>query len=134
MQLETDLVSIDNVTADQLRAELARLDRDSNTRAILSSDERTYIQTAVFGNGYVIEKRCGGGDETHFHAVPRHAELPPLEPKPELSWWQRLLWQSTFPTSECAFTLDQLQQVFRAYLEGRESDVPKQWDQGFCDR
>lgn len=134
MHLETDLASIDDVDAEQLKAELDRLDGDKNTRAILSIDDHTYIQTAAFDNGYVIERRNGGGEETHFHAVPRHSELPSLRPKPERSWWQRLLTTSNYLTSECAFTLDQVQQVFQAYLNGEECDIPKQWDQGFCDR
>jgi len=123
---------IDDVTAEQLRTHLALLGAD-NTRAILSSDANTYIQTAAFDNGFVIERRNGGGEETHFHAVPHHAELPPLRPKPEQKWWQRLLAPAKFLTSECAFTLEDVQQVFLAYLEGRESDIPKQWDAGFCD-
>ncbi len=133
MHLETDLVRIDDVTPEQLQEELGRLGKD-NHRAILSSDGSTYIQTAVFDNGFVIERRDGGGEETHFHAVPRHAELPTARPKPRRRWWEKLLSSGDFLTSECAFTLDEVQQIFADYLAGRQSDVPKQWDQGFCDR
>ncbi len=133
MHLETDLANIDDVTHDQLRAELSRLG-DGSDRAILSIDGSTYIQTAVFGNGLVVEKREGGGEETHFHAVPRHPELPPAKPKPKRLWWQKLFAHDPDLTSECAFTLAEVQQIFADYLAGRTSDLPKQWDQGYCDR
>ena len=133
MRLETDLAEIDDVTPWQLRAELARLG-DGNGRAILSRGELTYIQTAAFGNGFVIERRDGGGEETHYHAVPRHSELPPLKPKAKRSWLAKLFFTDPDLTSECAFTLDQVQAIFADYLAGRTSDIPKQWDQGFCDK
>lgn len=133
MRLETDLAEIDDVTPEQLSKELALLG-DDNTRAILSRNEATYIQTAVFANGFVIERRDGGGEETHCHAVPRHAELPPLKPKAKRGWLAKLFFADQELTSECAFTLDQVQTIFADYLAGRESDLPKQWDQGFCDK
>ncbi|APE27962.1 hypothetical protein [Aurantiacibacter gangjinensis] len=133
MRLETDRITIADVSPEQLHAELARLGED-NGRAILSADDTTYIQTAVFDNGFVIERRDGGGEDTHFHAVPRHAELPPPAPRPERRWWEKLLLSDNILTSECAFTLEQVQRIFADYLAGRQSDIPRQWDQGFCDR
>ena len=132
MRLETDLTEIADVTAEELHRELARLGSEDNARAILSRHAHTYLQTAIFDNGFVVERRDGGGEETHFHAVPRHAKLPAVKPKP--AWWKRVWFSGLYTTSECAFTLDEVQTIFGDYLAGRESDIPRKWDQGFCDR
>ena len=132
MRLETDLVEIEDVDAERLRIELSRLGKN-NCRAILSSDDRAYIQTGVYDHGFVVEKREGGGDDTHFHAVPRHPELPLPGPPPKRSWWERFVYpQIGAPrVSAHAFTLDEVQQIFASYLAGHTSDIPDRWEQGF---
>ena len=133
MKLETDLETIDHVDAVALRRALATLDGKDSTRAILSSADEIYLQTAFFDNGYVIEKRVGN-EERHFHAVPVHPPLPPLREKPRRSWLQRLFAAPDFLTSECAFTKDRMIEIFVAYLEGRLDRMNIEWSQGYCDR
>jgi hypothetical protein len=82
MKLETDRVTIADVTADQLRKELDLLDGVDNTRAILSQSDEVYLQAAWFDNGFVVEKR-EGSEAAHFHAVPLHASLPVIRTAPK---------------------------------------------------
>ncbi|MBA4771517.1 MAG: hypothetical protein H2054_00240 [Sphingomonas sp.] len=133
MRLETDRVTIDSVTADQLRRELALLNPVDNARAVLSRSEEVYLQTAVFDNGFVIEKR-EGSEAAHFHAVPSHSPLPPTRAEPKRSWFARIFWPSNFLVSACAFPQETMFRAFEAYLAGRETDTPLVWRAGFCDR
>ena len=133
MRLETDRVTIDDVTIEELREELGLLDGADNTRAILSRGEEFYLQTAWFDNGFVIEKREGSEAE-HFHAVPRHAPLPATRIPPKRSWLQRLFGSSDFLTSECAFSKADMIGAFEAYHQGTEAQLPLEWGAGYCDR
>lgn len=129
MHLETDLASIEDVTPQQLREELALLNSDTSTRAILSIDGEHYLQTAAYDNGFVIEKREGSEDK-HFHAVPDH--LPLAAPAaPRKGWIERLFGLGKPNNSTYAFTLTQIEDVFLAYLEGREPDPPLKWAPGY---
>ncbi|WP_067734302.1 hypothetical protein [Novosphingobium naphthalenivorans] len=133
MKLETDRVTIDEVTIAQLREELGSLDGVDNTRAILSRGDEFYLQTACFDNGFVIEKR-EGSEADHFHAVPRHAPLPATRTPPKRGWLRRLFASSDFLTSECAFSKADMIRAFAAYYEGTEAQLPLEWKEGYCDR
>lgn len=133
MRLETDRITIEDVSAAQLRSELALLDMKTNMRAILSSDEEVYLQTAAFDNGFVVERR-DGSEETHSHAVPPHGPLPALRPEPKRSWWERLLMSPDFLISECAFSQADMTRIFLAYHAGKEAEPPVTWEPGYCDR
>ena len=132
MKLETDRIVLEDVSAEQLRAELALLDPEGNNRAILSISDEVYIQTAAVINGFLIEKRDGPGEQSHFHAVPDHEPLPPLKPQPPRGWLARLLGMPHHKASNHAFSLDQLHAVFAAYLAGTESAQPVRWEPGYC--
>ena len=133
MRLETDNHLVENVPAGELRAILARLSAEGDNRAILSVADEIYLQTAVFDNGFVVEKREGSEDR-HFHAVPEHPPLPASRPKPKRSWWDRIFKVSDFLTSECAFSKADMIEIFEAYLQGREPTVRLTWDSGYCDK
>ena len=133
MKLETDRVTIEDVTAEQLRAAIDLLDGVDNSRAILSRSDDVYLQTAWFNNGFVVEKR-EGSEAAHFYAVPPYGPLAPVQAPPKRNWFQRLFASPDFLTSECAFRKADMIGIFTAYHDGKDASLALDWREGFCDR
>lgn len=132
MRLETDLGTWDNVSPNELVRHLNDLNLDNNTRAILSRANEVYMQTAVFENGYVLEKR-DGSKATHQHAI-HLLRTSPLEGPPERqpSWWQKLLGLPPMRlTHQHAFTQDEMRTVFMSYLTGEDQPQFLRWERGY---
>lgn len=133
MDIETDEGTFRVAEPSELKAHLARLNRENN-RGILSTGDERYIQTAVYDNGFVIEKR-EGSEARHYHARYRGGRdrLPSLLPRPEKpSWWMRLLgFSHTSGLAEHAFSYHEMEQVFVAYFNGAPMPAFVEWVEGY---
>ena len=134
MQLETDEGIFNIMTVAELRDQLTRLDK-GNSRAILSTGDQQYIQTGVYDNGFVIEKR-EGNEESHFHARYRGGRemlSPSSAPAEKPRWWERLLGLSRQPlVAHHAFTRAEMTDVLEAYLVGASDPEFLEWSTGYA--
>ena len=98
---------------------LEQVDGNYNSFAILEADNGHFMQTANYGDGYVIEKQLGSLDE-HYEAVPQGADQGP---KLKQFFWNRLF----KPKPPSFFTLDDAVACFTAFM-GEGSDPQNiQW-------
>jgi hypothetical protein len=100
-----------------VRTALQTLNSNDNTFAILSSDDETYIQTGAQEDGFIIERRDGSYN-SHFYAA-----RPGLhQPLKDRSW---LL--AAADVGQDRFTLDEVIDIFSAYLSGVAPHTSVQW-------
>ena len=118
MKLHTEVGFERDVADDaELRAALTKLDSDGNNFAILSTADETYIQTALYDDGFEIEKR-EGSQEAHFTAT-----RPGLLPAPPR---KKSRWNIPVPVYN-RYSLDETVRIFCAYLAGAPEPFPIAW-------
>ena len=98
---------------------LAQVDGAKNSFAILNAENGHFMQTANYGDGYVIEKQLGSLDN-HFEAVPIGASTGP---RLKQSFWNRLF--DRRPPSY--FSLDDVVACFASFLDGHDAPAHIQW-------
>ena len=134
MQVETDEGSVLIKTPAELRDELRRLNTRNN-RAILSTGDARYMQTAAYGNGFVIEKREGSEDH-HFHATYRGGRemlAPSSSSTTKPKWWLKLFGLNQRPlVATHAFTQAEMIHIFEAYFTGARDPDFVEWVSGYA--
>ena len=128
MELETDLGTYHIKSEYELRKHLTALDLQTNTRAILSTGEQSYMQCAVVANGYIIERRDGSA-ATHERATYAEDRKPlPMPDGAKQSWWQKLLGLNLAPAEhDDTFTQEEMIATFESHLGGKPNPSYIRW-------
>ena len=133
MQLETDEGTVLIKTPAELRDELRRLNTRNN-RAILSTGDARYRQTAAYDDSFVIEKRDGSEDH-HFHATYRGGRemlAPSSSATAKPRWWWKLFGLDQRPlVATHAFTQAEMIHVFETYFIGAPDPDFMEWVSGY---
>jgi hypothetical protein len=118
MELETEADGrMQITTVEELRRRLSALDTETNTFAILSKDQQTYVQAAAAEDGFIVEKR--DGDSTrHFYAA-RPGLHQRLRPEPWLI--------PKGDRGQDRFTRDEMTAVLSSYFSGDPMPVGATW-------
>lgn len=98
------------------------VDGKASTFAILEADNGHFMQTAIQGDGFVLEKQLGGLNQ-HFEAVPAAAVESSPDTRP---FWKRLLSPAPLPSGP--FQLDQIKAHFASFAGLAEAPADVTWE------
>lgn len=119
----------ETVTSSRELARLVeRLERGTSSFAVLSRGAGHYMQVAIVGDGFVIEKRSGG-ENTHVHA--RRSGRRSARKREEGGFFKRLFGSGGSRPASDTFRLEEVKAAFLAYYEDTPDPDFLQWAAGF---